>query len=72
MSPDEILRDIRAAKAELDRIEDDGLRALGMAAAASGAAILPSEFAPRPTILLPPRMYARLKDLFPKDPRHAD
>lgn len=64
---DDILRDLRAAKAKLDGINDDGLRALGVAAAASGALILPSEFATRPTIMLPTKMHARLRDLFPSE-----
>lgn len=65
MTTDDILRDLRAAKASLDGIRDAEVRAIVAAAASCDAVLVPSEFATRPTIMLPTAMYDRIGALFP-------
>lgn len=62
---DDMLREIRATRAALDRRRDAELRALVAAAVSCDAVIMPTEFATRPTIMLPTTMYDRICALFP-------
>ncbi len=60
---------LRAAKASLDDINDEEIRAVVALAAGSGIRIMPSGFAPRPVLIVPSAMYERLRKLLPEEQR---